>query len=148
MVEAAYQPDARAWPKYHRLLVAGGLPLLLAFGAGILLAYDPVSARPLLPCWLHLLTGLDCIGCGMTRSLRALLLGDLAAAASFNLYLIVWLPVPAWYFLGRWLEAVAGRPVLPQLRSRRWLWWSLLVSALLFLILRNLPWAPFNWLAA
>jgi hypothetical protein len=135
-------------PALRRLLIAGGLPLLLAIGAGFLRAYDPAAVYPLGPCLLHTLTGLDCIGCGMTRALRALLQGDLAAAASYNVYLLIWLPVSAWYLLGTWLKAVAGRPVLPPIRHRRWLVLALLASALLFLVLRNLPVAPFNWLAA
>jgi hypothetical protein len=131
-----------------RLLAGFGLPLIAAAGAGFLYFFDPAKARPLLPCYFYLFTGFDCVGCGTTRALHALLHGDLAAAASFNLFMLAWLPLPAWFLLGVWLRAVAGRPVLHAVRDYRWLMIALLASALIFLVLRNLPWAPFNWLAA
>ncbi|NLB44026.1 MAG: DUF2752 domain-containing protein, partial [Clostridiaceae bacterium] len=40
-----------------------------------------------------------------------------------------------------------GRRILPQAREPRWLLILLLISALLFLVLRNLPWPPFTFLA-
>jgi hypothetical protein len=131
-----------------RLLVAAGLPAALLAGAAILYFYDPARGPRLLPCFIYQLTGLNCVGCGATRALHALLHGDLVAAASYNLFFVVWLPFLAWTFLAEWLRAVAGRPVLQHIRGWRWLLITLLASALSFLVLRNLPWAPFNWLAA
>lgn len=148
MAEAAGQPSASPWPKSRRLLVGLGLPLLAAAATVFLICYDPTRDRPLIPCLFLALTGLDCVGCGLTRAMHALLQGDLIAAASYNIFLLLWLPVPAWYFLGAWLQAIFGRAILPQIRSRRWLMILLLVSAILFLVLRNLPWEPFSWLAA
>lgn len=45
-----------------------------------------------IPCLFHASTGLLCPGCGTTRSLTALIHGDLAAAFSFN-QLIYFIPV-------------------------------------------------------
>jgi hypothetical protein len=131
-----------------RLLVAIGAPAILIAGAFYLYLVDLEKARPLMPCLLYQLTGINCVGCGTTRALQALLHGDLAAAASYNLFMLIWLPLLAWALLSAWLAAVAGKPVLPQIRDYRWLMIVLVISAVLFLILRNLPWAPFHWLAA
>jgi hypothetical protein len=67
---------------FYRGLILVALPLLAVTGILILYLYDPTRGRPILPCYFHLLTGLDCIGCGTTRMLYALLHVDLAAAAS------------------------------------------------------------------
>ena len=101
----------------------------------------------LLPCLFHQLTGLYCIGCGTTRALSALLHGDVAAAFSYNAFMLIWLAWPVWTLLGWWLKALFGRRILPQSREPRWLLILLLISALLFLVLRNLPWPPFTFLA-
>jgi hypothetical protein len=131
-----------------RLSVIIGVPILLLGGIGVLSWLDADKSRVLLPCLVNRLLGIDCIGCGATRALQALLHGDLEKAASANLFMLVWLPLPLWSVLREWLQAIFGRPIIPPIRDHRWLMITLIVSALLFFILRNLPWAPFNWLAA
>jgi len=139
--------ELRRRPVY-RLLVAVGFPILLLAGATAIYYYEPVNGLPLMPCLFHAVTGLDCIGCGLTRSMHALAHGDFLTALSYNLIMPFWLLLPAYALLGEWLRALAGRPMLPILRDRRWLLILLLVSSLTFMILRNLPWWPFTWLAA
>ena len=46
-----------------------------------------------IPCIFHLLTGLQCPGCGVTRMCLALLRLDFYAAARYNLLVLVLLPV-------------------------------------------------------
>ncbi|MEA4890867.1 MAG: DUF2752 domain-containing protein [Clostridiaceae bacterium] len=130
-----------------RLAIILGAPALAAVGILVLLWSDPIHGPGLLPCFFHGLTGLYCIGCGATRALAALLHGDLAAALSYNLFMMIWLPWPAYALLGEWLRALAGRRIIPPIKDTRPLLWALLVSAILFFILRNLPWYPWNWLA-
>ncbi|HAL74806.1 MAG TPA: DUF2752 domain-containing protein [Clostridiales bacterium] len=137
----------RSLPLY-RLIIILGLPLVFMVGFIILYNYDPAVGLPILPCLFYEVTGLDCISCGLTRSLHALVHGDIPAALSYNLIMPFWLMLPAYALLGEWLQALAGHRVLPVLRDRRWLLILLLVSSLLFMILRNLPWWPFSWLAA
>ena len=52
-----------------------------------------------IPCIFHLLTGLHCPGCGLTRMCLALLRLDFAAAARYNLLAFCFLPVAALLFL-------------------------------------------------
>ena len=132
----------------YRVLIAVGVPLLVIVGVIILYFYNPVDGLPIMPCLFHMVTGLDCIGCGLTRSVHALVHGDFLSALSHNLVMPFWLLLPAYALLGEWLRAVVGRPVLPILRDKRWLLILLLVSSIAFMILRNLPWWPFTWLAA
>jgi hypothetical protein len=145
---APRQPQGWQPKGLPRLLLAFALPVAATGGAAYLYWTDLNRSRPLMPCLFNWLTGLDCVGCGTTRALQALLHGDLAAAASFNLFMLVWLPLLSFALLGLWLKALTGKTVLPPLRDWRWLMIVLAASAVLFLIARNLPWAPFNWLAA
>lgn len=138
---------ADAWSPILRWTVSLGLPLLAALIVWLLVTADPIEGGQLLPCLFHQLTGLYCIGCGATRAMSALLRGDLAAAFSYNAFLLIWLPWLAWILLGWWLQAVAGHRVLPRLREPRWLLIVVFASALAFLVLRNLPLFPFTFLA-
>ena len=133
---------------WYRILVAIGTPLFVLAGAAALYFFDPERGSAILPCFFHLVTGLDCIGCGLTRAMHAFLHGDIITGLSYNLIMPFWLLLPAYALFAEWLRALAGRPLLPAIRDRRWLLILLLVSSLTFMILRNLPWAPFTWLAA
>ncbi|HBP37721.1 MAG TPA: DUF2752 domain-containing protein [Clostridiales bacterium] len=135
--------NSLAW----RLFLAIGLPVAGLLGGLILYLDDPAAGRSLMPCLFYQMTGIHCIGCGTTRALHALLHGDLAAAVSYNVFMLIWLPLPIYALLAVWLRALTGRPLLPAIRDWRWLMIILLVSGVLFFILRNLPWEPFNWLA-
>lgn len=114
--------------------------------AGYTLATHPTDAgagaAP--TCLLKLTTGFDCPGCGGTRAAWYLLHGNLPAATRHHAVFVFAVP-----FLLYMYVAWAGRRLfgwrLPQLRlSPRaigvflalWGVWS---------VLRNLPWAPFNY---
>lgn len=133
--------------KANRWLIGLGFPLLLGMGAGILHRIDPLSGGQLISCWFNWLTGRYCIGCGSTRAFAALLQGDMVSALSYNAFVVVWMVWPAIFALELWLHAVTGRKILPVPQENRGILISLLVSAILFFVFRNLPWAPFQWLA-
>ncbi len=135
-----------SWPPQKRVIVALGLPLLAGLGVWLLVETDPAEGGLLLPCLFHQLTGLYCIGCGTDagpvgpparRCGRGLFLqrlyADLAGLAGLDAAGLV--------------AAGFGRRILPQAREPRWLLILFLISALLFLVLRNLPWPPFTFLA-
>ncbi|GAB2544244.1 DUF2752 domain-containing protein [Brachybacterium huguangmaarense] len=118
------------------LLVAGGIAAAVAVQA----VFDPFSQDiPLCP--VHLLTGLDCPGCGATRAVHALLEGDLLLALRSNLLLVAALPV----LLALWLRSLrdrwTGRRRAPAPLGRRGR--IVLVASLaivcVFTIARNLP---------
>ena len=132
----------------QRIAQAG--PVLGLAGAGlagaVLLRFvDPT--RPgsgLPPCPFHWATGLYCPGCGATRAMHALAHFDLAAALAMNPLLVLALPAIALLLADRagWLPAGWDTRRWRLLDARAW---AVLVSGVA--LARNLPWAPFSWLA-
>ena len=116
-----------------------GLILVLTFlGIGVVVFFFNPATHHFYPeCQFHKLTGLNCPGCGMTRAAYALLHGEFAGAVRDNALLIGALGMLI--LRGGWFS-------LNKLRGRRngeffpakYLW-VLLVLALLFTVLRNLP---------
>ena len=88
-------------------------------------------------CQFHRLTGLNCPGCGMTRSLYALLHGHFFAALKDNALFVLILGTLAvrsgWQSWQRRRGRSAG-DFFPTLYL-----WPLLAVALVFTVLRNLP---------
>jgi len=85
------------------------------------------------PCYFHLLTGLSCPGCGITRMLMALLQGNLAGAWQANGAVLAALPV---------LIALIVYDEAQYVRARKahvpdWLLWLLLVYFAAFGVMRN-----------
>lgn len=121
------------------LLGAGSLGVLLAF-------HPPVEGSFLPPCPLHATTGLHCPGCGSTRALAALVRGDLALAWRNNpLAMLALLALVPWGIRQGWLALRENRFAsfsLPKFGGQAIVW-----TVILFTVLRNLPWAPFCWLA-
>lgn len=129
----------------RRLPVVAALGAAAVVGVGLLYAFDPNSASSPFPgCLFRAFTGLYCPGCGMTRMLHALVHGDLARAASMNALALAGLPVLGTFVV----EQLAGMQLLRG-RLRRVLFDGRLwiIAALVFGVLRNLPWAPFTALA-
>lgn len=136
---------AIAAPHWRRALPTLALGAAALAAAAVLRRIDPnAPGNPLPACPFHALTGLYCPGCGSTRSLHALLHGDLATALAMNPLLVVALPLLAWMALdaaglrlpaATRLRAIAGNP-------RLWLY-----TLCGYWLARNLPWPPFNWLA-
>lgn len=129
----------------QRAACAGLLGAGALCGAWLLRAFDPHSAGSLLPpCVFHLVTGLHCPGCGLTRALHALAHGEVARAWSMHPLLLAALPLLA-VMLWQW---TMRRVVLPMPMHRRlhdgmaWI-----VALLAFGVLRNLPWPAFAWMA-
>jgi hypothetical protein len=97
-------------------------------------------------CPLYALTGVYCPGCGATRAVHELVTGHLAAAAHDNLLLLVVLPVVVYLWLG-WLARTTGRAGPRPLRLPSWWPVAMLVVAVAYGVVRNLPFTPFTALA-
>ena len=98
----------------------------------------------LLPCPFKTITGLNCPACGSTRAVHHLLHGRLLLALRCNALFVLGLPYIL-NFLNRYVRNAieAGRlhidVKLTPSESRR-----LIVFAILFGLLRNIPYKPFN----
>lgn len=76
-------------------LTAGMFIVLAVLLLAAVLLYtetDPESSVLFPKCPFHLLTGLECPGCGSQRAIHSLLNGDIGAAAHYNLLLVLAIP--------------------------------------------------------
>lgn len=121
----------------HRALVL--LQRLLCFlAAGLCYAVFCTVTGLALPCPFHLVTGLQCPGCGVTRMCLALLRLDFSAAWQANPGLLLLCPV---------LLLLFARLSVQYLRTGDWrpsrrvslLIWAILIYLLVYSVLRNLP---------
>lgn len=121
--------------------------IILAFaGLLVFIFYDPVKSIFFPKCPFHLLTGLYCPGCGAQRALHQLLRGHVAAALDHNPLLILALPVLCYGVISELLRVVRGRG-LPRVMAAPAAGWAALIVIVAFWILRNIPFAPFTYLA-
>ncbi len=129
------------WARGRAWWLTGGL-LIVAGALVVTLYFFPPEQYAFYPrCLFHVVTGLDCPGCGGLRAAHRLLHGDVAAAFAFNPLLVALLPVFAWVLLGWAVRATTGRAWPHPFRRRGWIW-LLLGVILVFSIARNLPWGP------
>lgn len=118
----------------------------LAGAAFVLRRWDPMRVAWYPRCPSFVLTGLYCPGCGALRAGHALLHGRLDDALGFNALLVLAGPVLA-YVAIRMALRWAGGPSLPGRRPSGPETWAILALVVGFMVLRNLPWAPFAALA-
>ena len=135
-------PPVTARQRWGRL---GGLAVA-AGAAAYVAAVDPSrgGAYPLCPS--RIVLGLDCPACGGLRGTHDLLGGDVAAALDHNLLLPLWLAVAA-AAIAVWSLPLAGRRA-PAVRPPRWMVLGVAASVAAFTVLRNLPVAGLEFLAA
>ena len=99
--------------------------------------FDPATHRFFPDCTFHKLTGLNCPGCGATRSLHALLHGEFQAAVRDNalfIAAIIFLAVRGGWFAANHFRRRANGNFFPV----KFLW-PVLAVAVVFGVLRNLP---------
>lgn len=131
-------PKIRATPAPSLTVFAAIVLGVAVLGAGAVLFFFNPSSNAFYPiCLFHQLTGLDCPGCGGTRSAYALLHGNLLQALKDNALFVLLLPVIAWR--GAWLAwgKYSGKPVGQFFPAKSL--WVLLAATVIFTVLRNLP---------
>ena len=112
-------------------------------GAGVVAYFDPTKAGFLPVCPLYALTGIACPGCGLTRGFHALFHGDVLTALDHNALLPIFVLLFGFGFLSLFYFALRGRPLGLNIFHPIALWVAL-VLLLVFGVVRNLPWYPFN----
>jgi len=113
------------------------LTATLAGVVAVFFFFNPATDHYYPVCQFHRLTGLNCPGCGMTRAFYALLHGKFILALHDNaLFVLTFLAIAvraAWFGWNH--HHVRPRVDFFPLKFL----WPLLILALLFTVLRNLP---------
>ncbi|HSJ01467.1 MAG TPA: DUF2752 domain-containing protein [Verrucomicrobium sp.] len=132
----------------HRYTLFSALMVLALVGAVVLYQNPPASSSFYPPCVFHRVTGWHCSGCGATRCVHALLHLDLIGAAQKNLLALVGLPFLGFAMLRSLWRWTLGKPRSAATKAPSpAIAIAIVVAIIGFGILRNLPWAPFSWLA-
>jgi Protein of unknown function (DUF2752) len=114
-----------------------------------LYAVDPNRHAVYPQCLLYNATGIYCAGCGATRAVHALLHGRVIEALHDNALFVAALPLLL-YVAGSYALAAWRADAWPEISvdGRKLLWRGLAIFLLMiaFMVLRNLPGRPFDWL--
>jgi hypothetical protein len=121
---------------------------ILAAPVAILMLYfqNPQKSAFFPPCPFHFFTGLYCPGCGSLRATHQLLHGNITAALSYNVMLVIFIPFLITWLVNEIFYLVTGKKLINYFLSPVFIWgiFFLITS---FAILRNLPFYPFTILA-
>ena len=125
---------------FRRIHAVGGLGTI-----ALLYAFDPKRAAFFPSCPFRLITGWSCPGCGTLRALHALFHGHVGAALHDNaLSVFVLLALAAAGAFDRLRVPPAGGAVAKMTSPAAAA--CLLIVAVLFGVIRNIPVRPFVWL--
>ena len=129
----------------ERVIAAAGV-FGIATGAFVVGYFNPVIAGFFPTCPFHAITGLNCPGCGMTRGFNALLHGDILGAIQFNALLPFFAFLFSYFALSLFLVAVRGNGLSWKIFTPKVVT-VFLIFTVVFAVVRNLPFYPFNLLA-
>ena len=115
---------------------------MLGWGAWLLRTEGPSGVPFLQGCQVRRWTGLSCPGCGMTRATSAALNGQILEALRLNPLGMILLPLALAGLIPEMAAWVSKKPFLWRLRPGLKLTRAIVVSILVFTVLRNLPWWP------
>lgn len=99
-------------------------------------------------CLTNLWFDLDCLGCGGQRALHQLLHGNVKMAVRNNALFVLGLPFWIYVTFVFVCNQVLGKKYQSPILSHPYFAWIFIGIIILFMILRNLPWYPFDLLAA
>lgn len=110
--------------------------------------YDPEMYSFFPECPFHKFVGLDCPGCGSQRAVHALLHGNIMQALSFNALLVFSLPFLFIHFLLKIASFITRKNLIWKIWYKPATPKIIFVLVVVFWIGRNIPVAPFIYLAA
>jgi hypothetical protein len=134
-----------SWHKNKLRWIGVLLLVLVAVGLYWLWATDPLSGSYYPKCWLKSLTHINCAACGSGRATYSLLHLDLMAAIRQNVLYVALLPLLVYQSVrlyADWFWQIR----LPLFEWKNSYSVGLLVVAIVFMLLRNLPFYPFTLL--
>ena len=128
-------------PRLTRRLVVCGIALVAITTAALLYRFNPVEHAFYPRCMFHVVTGLDCPGCGGLRAAHQLLHGNIRAAFQLNPLAVMLLPV---MLVGGLYWLIARRSPASAVLRKPGVLGMFAVVVIAFGLLRNLPWR--TWL--
>jgi len=112
----------------------------------LLFFFNPADLSFFPPCPFHYITGLHCPGCGSLRAFHQLLRGHFLTAFDLNPLMVLSLPFLGYGLVSVGLYDVLKKPLPRIFTSVNWGWISFFVIVI-FWIMRNIPFFPFDYLA-
>ena len=108
--------------------------------------YSPLESILFPKCPLYATTGIYCPGCGSQRATHALLHMDIAGVARSNLLFLPAFVVVLQHAFARFMHIFWHKPYKSLLDYPKAAW-IVLAVVIVFFVLRNIPFAPFSYLA-
>lgn len=123
-----------------------GLTSTIVLATVILYYFNPADSQLYPSSPFRTLTGLYCPGCGSLRGIHQLLHGHFLAALDLNPLMVLTAPYLIYSFISYTSSVILGTTI-PQVYIKS-AWIKLFLKVVLaYWVLRNIPFAPFNWLA-
>ncbi len=133
--------------RFARILICLFSILLIILGAVFLDSHRPGTPSLPMPCLTNSIFGLYCSGCGFSRCLYSILQLDFYQAFRYNELAFILLPIFIVYLLSSMVSfIITGKNVLNKHIPPKLLI-GIFISLIIFAILRNIPFFPFNLLA-
>jgi hypothetical protein len=115
--------------------------IIIALLLGVYFLFSPTQFSFFPTCPFYKYTGFHCAGCGSQRALHHLLNLDIIQMLNNNLLLPIWILLGLDYGYKSWIKKT--EPILIQ----SWVPWVIFIVLISFMILRNIPYEPFSFLA-
>ena len=133
-------------PRMKIVLVACAAFVLSVAALAMVSAFPPSQFNFYPKCMMYQWTGLHCPGCGGTRAVHELSQGRLQDAIRMNALVILFLPILMAALVWQYFTHDQKKPFF-QLVTGPKSAWAIAILVIGFGVLRNIPIAPFTWLA-
>jgi hypothetical protein len=135
----------RLYERSPRWGAPAAIAVCFAGGASLVWAIDPTttSADYMSTCIVKMTTGLDCPGCGGTRAFYYLMHGNVPEAARHHVMAVFAAPFLVWLYVAWSVKHIWGRQIpVPRVTTKAI--GIYLAAWFVFMVVRNLPFAPFT----
>ena len=119
--------------------------LFILLGVLFIFIIDPLKHKIFPDCYILSTTGLYCPGCGMTRSLHSILHGEFIQAGRYNLMVFIIIGICIIFYVLYFGWRFFNLNILSKIDIKPQYVFGFLIVMFLYFILRNLPFAPFNY---
>ena len=140
MSQEASAVTKRIWRLALLGLFLGGLALLYFL-------FNPSDHSFFLPCPFQYATGYHCPGCGSQRAIHQLLHGNIGTAFWINPLLVLTIPILIYAMVLRAWNYVYQTKYRVWFFYSKWFIYGYFGFAIVYWVIRNLPYYPFNLLA-